>query len=322
MTLIPYVQILGKGPVKSRSLTRKEAHSAMEVILSGNAEAAAVGAVLMLLRARGETAHEVAGLTDALRASLPNWNGPTVDLDWPSYAAGRTRGLPWFLLAARLIADAGVSVLIHGWNSHQNPVASVTGSLADAEIEIAGSVKGAAEIIARSGVTYLPLETLSPEALALLRLRDVLGLRSIVNTVLRVLNPARSYASVQGVFHPSYRELQSDASELMGLNNMTVIKGGGGEFERHPGKEMQLFGLRGQSKWSDSAPPLRDDTRRLAECSNSQGDLGRLWSGELNDEFALDIVLGTAALALETVGKAATSHGLVMAQELWQERKK
>lgn len=322
MTLIPYVQVLGKGPVKSRSLTREEAYGAMEVILSGRAEPAAVGALLMLLRARGETAQEVAGLTDALRSNLRTWNGPPIDLDWPSYAAGRTRGLPWFLLAARLVSDAGVSVLIHGWNSHQNVVASVTGALVDAGIETATSVGNAADIIDCAGIAYLPLETLSPEALALLQLRDVLGLRSIVNTVLRVLNPTESAASVQGVFHPSYRELQSDASALMGLHNMTVIKGGGGEFERHPGKEMQLFGLRDQTGWNASAPALRSDTRRLSECSNSPGDLGRLWSGQLDDDFALDIVLGTVALALETTGKATTSNGFEMAQNLWQERAK
>ena len=81
--------------------------------------------MLMLLRMKGETADEIAGFVCAARASLPDWTGPRPALDWPSYAAGRTRGLPWFLLSARLVAQAGFPVLLHGWNSDQSAGAAV-----------------------------------------------------------------------------------------------------------------------------------------------------------------------------------------------------
>ncbi|QDC10726.1 glycosyl transferase family protein [Oceanicola sp. D3] len=315
MSFAPYVRILGRGPGRSRSLTQEEAREAMALILSGEAAPEAVGALLMLMRFRGETAGEVAGFVEAARATLAPWPGAAPALDWPSYAAGRTRGLPWFLLSARLVAQAGAPVLLHGWNSHQKAAASVRAALPAAGIAEAGSMEEASEVIARDGIAYLPLEAFAPRLLELLRLRDVLGLRSAVNTVLRVLNPARAPAAVQGVFHPPYRDLQADACDLLGQPAMTVLKGGGGEFERHPSKEIALFGTRGGTRWEASAPALEEETRRLADEAPDPSDLARLWRGESEDDFARAIVLGTAELALETCGFAPG-----LAQELWANR--
>ncbi|ARE40374.1 Anthranilate phosphoribosyltransferase [Rhodovulum sp. P5] len=317
MSLAPFIHAMGRGPSRGRSLTRDEARDAMGLILSGHAAPEAVGALLMLMRYRGETAGEVAGFAQALRETLPAWPGAAPGMDWPSFAAGRTRGLPWFLLSARLVAMAGVPVLIHGWNSHQSPVAAVRDALPLAGIGQARDMAEAAEIIAARGIAYLPLEAYSPAALDLLRLRDVLGLRSAVNTVLRVLNPAGAGAAVQGVFHPPYRELQADAGALLGTRNLTVLKGGGGEFERHPSKDIALFGLRDGQPWQAGSPALLEDTRRLADTLNDPADLARLWRGELSDPFAESVVIGTAALALDTAGR---TDCLPLARTLWADR--
>ncbi|MBV1797963.1 hypothetical protein [Siccirubricoccus sp. G192] len=106
-----YVRTLGRGPGRSRALTRQEAREALRMVLRGEADPYQVGAFLMLLRFRGEDAEEVAGLTEAAREAagagpVPAGMAP-VDLDWPSYGAGRTRGAPWFLLAALTLARAG-----------------------------------------------------------------------------------------------------------------------------------------------------------------------------------------------------------------------
>ncbi|WP_102222608.1 glycosyl transferase family protein [Acidimangrovimonas sediminis] len=317
MSLAPYIHAMGRGPGRARNLTRDEARDAMRAILAGEAAPEAVGALLMLMRYRGERPEEIAGFVEAMRDTLPEWQGPRPALDWPSYAAGRSRGLPWFLMAARLVAQAGHPVLIHGWNSHQGAAASVRDALPRLGIAEAGDIAGAARLLVRDGIAYLPLDAFAPGALRLLQLRAVLGLRSPVNTVLRVLNPGGASASVQGVFHPPYRELQADAAALLGQPAMTVLKGGGGEFERHPGKEIALYGLRGGAPWQESRPALCDETRRLASETPDPEELTRLWSGEGEDPFARDIVLGTAALALETLG---VTDAAAVAEALWHKR--
>lgn len=306
MTLAPFVRIVAQGKGRARALTQAEAFDAMSSILAGQAQPEAVGALLMVLRLRGETDEEIAGFTQALRAHVP-LHLPKADLDWPCYAAGRTRGAPLFVLSAKLVALAGYKVAMHGWNSHQNAVADP---------------RAAMKLLGLSGpcLTYHPLETLSPVALGLLQLRDTFGLRSCINTVLRMWNPTGAAASVQGVFHPSYRGLQTRAALLLGDKNLTVIKGGGGEFERNPTKDAAIFGLRHGEPLNESAAAIYEDTRRLHE-PDQPIDLRALWQGQQSDAFATATVTGTAAIALWNLGAAETVQAAqALAQTLWQNR--
>ncbi|GGG74806.1 hypothetical protein GCM10011415_24150 [Salipiger pallidus] len=309
-----HVRTLARGPGRSRSLTRDEAQSAMRLMLSGDADPHAIGAVLMLMRMKGETADEIAGFAAAAQASLPDLPRPA--LDWPSYAAGRTRGLPWFLLSARLVADAGHPVLMHGWNGADR---AIRDGLDGAGIPFAEDPSKTRALMERHGIVYLPLETLSPDLFRLLTLRSVLHLRSCVNTVCRMLNPGRAERSVQGVFHPPYRLLQQDAGALLGLDSLTVIKGGGGEFERHPGKAIAGFGLRGGTSFDGDFPALTTGEARRLDGGESDGAMvPALWRGELDDPFAEDVVCGTAALALDTLGVADPEK---TARHLWAQRR-
>ncbi len=313
MTLAPYVAILGRGQGRARSLTQDEARAAMDIILSGDGAPEAIGAILMLLRMKGEVAAEIAGFTAAARASLPVWQGPPPAVDWPSYAAGRTRGQPWFLAAARLVAQAGHPVLLHGWNSHQATGASVRAALADVGIAQVNWTDASAEL-ARSGIAYVPLEHLQPRLMDLLLLRDTFGLRSCINTVLRMLNPAAAPVALQGVFHPSYRELQRDAALLLGQPTLRVLKGGGGEFEHHPAKDITLHGLTNGATWEDQTGAPVTGHQRL---SNTDSTLSDVWHGIAQDGFATAIITSTTALALSALGIADAERA---AQDLWQRR--
>jgi anthranilate phosphoribosyltransferase len=322
--LAAHVRTLGRGPGRSRNLTRAEAAEVMAIILSGRGAPEAVGAILMLMRFRGENPDEIAGFVDAMRARSSPWADTGAALDWPSYAAGRSRGLPWFLLSARLVAQAGFPVMLHGWNSHPG-MADPRESLVNAGIARADTPEAARKVLAGPGVVYVPLENLDPALLDLLRLREKLGLRSAVNTALRAWNPGGARASVQGVFHPPYRPLARDAAAALGQPAMVTIKGGGGEFERHPGKSVTVQSLLGGAALETVARPLVDETRRLSDAGDKTAlaRLPALWAGEVRDPFAEAIVTGSAALALLALGAAQDIAAAdLMATDLWRERLK
>ena len=314
MSLAGYVRTLGRGLGRARHLTRAEAADAMGQILVGTAEPEATGALLMLMRYRSEDAAEIAGFVDAIRAaSAP---APAAAVDWPTYAAGRSRGLPWFLLAAKLVAEGGTPVLLHGWAPEDGPSALIRQALGPLGIRIG---TGAPEPIA-----YLPLEDVAPEALRVLRLREVLGLRSPINTALRLLNPSAAPVSLQGVFHPPYRALQAEAAALLNQPSQLVLKGAGGEFERAPAKTVALLGRRAGTPIDTRAPALlRGATGRLAEGPehSDPAALPALWAGEIADPYAEAIVTGTAALALFALG-TPLAEADDKARALWAARRR
>lgn len=317
MSLAPYIGIVARGPGRARPLTQSEARAAMGHVLDGTCAPEAVGALLMTLRLRGETSDEITGFSGAFRDHLQRWSDLGVDLDWPSYSAGRTRGLPWYLLSARLVAAAGYRIVLHGRNGSD---AALRAHLPAMGVPMALTPDDAADALDAGGIAYIPVEALSSRLTDLLALRDDLGLRSCVNTCLRMANPAAAPVTVQGVFHPPYRELQEEACARLGDRAAMIIKGGGGEFERYPGKAIVCHGFGPAGVWSDASAIL-EDTRRLSEVTDDPRHLRQLWDGVWHHPFAAATVLGTAALALWALGDSPTlAEAEARAARLWSTR--
>ncbi len=319
MSLAPYVKILGRGPSKSRNLTREEAADAMSIILNGNADPEAIGALLMLLRYRGEDASELAGFVDAMRARTAKWQDLDVGLDWPSYSAGRSRGWPWFLMAAKILAGDGIKVLIHGWNSHQQSHANPRNVLEQLGIPFTTSHLEAKEALEQVNICYIGLENLASDILDLLKLRDVLGLRSPVNSSLRLLNPALADTTVQGVFHPAFLKLQQEASVLLAQKQMAVIKGGGGEFEVSPIKPVSLNLVKNNQAELHTIAERADGGIRISELGGTVNDFEAIWRGESEDATIEELVVGTCAAALMARGQDQ-SNAMSYARRLWKNR--
>lgn len=307
-----YVRTLGRGPGRSRALTREEARDALAMVLGGEADPHQVGAFLMLLRYRGEDAAEMAGLVDAARAhigaGLPA-GMDRVDLDWPSYGAGRTRGAPWFLLAALALARAGHRVLMHGSNEFSRGT-TVPEGLQALGLRPAADRADAVAQLGRTGFAYLPLEALSPDLKALLDLRRLLGLRSPLNTAARLLNPFDAPAGVDGVFHPAYIALHLATADLLGRHRLVVVKGGGGEAERTPAKAVAAHWFdRAHGGGEATLPPLPD----------AGGDVGLLevWQGA--DGLGAATAVATVALGLIALG-ATPEQADRQAAEVWRGR--
>ncbi len=229
-----YIQMLGKGQKGSRDLTQQEAEQALDMILAGRVEPVQLGAFLMLMRVKEETPAEVAGFVRAaLGALLLPPSVPAVDLDWASYA-GKRRQLPWYVLSALLLSSHGISVLMHGIGGGSAGRVYVPQALQALGIELAVSFEDAAARLARSKFAFIPLGTLNPDMERILDLKALLGLRSPLHTVVRMLNPFRASASIMGIFHPGYDDTHQQAGALLGERNLAVFKGEGGEAERNP----------------------------------------------------------------------------------------
>ena len=309
-----WIRILGVGPGRSRSLTESEATEAMGMIRAGEVEPVQLGALLMLMRYKRETAEELAGFARALQG--PAAQAPVPDLNWPSYAAGRTRGLAWYVLSALLLARNGVRIAMHGLEAERSATARALASLG---IAPSASMNDAAARLETENFAYLPVPAFCPTVDDILKLRPLLGLRSPANSLARLLNPFGAPCLVAGVFHPAYRELQQGAAHRLGYRSASIIKGGGGEFERNPLKPCRVAGLREGVPVEHEWPALAaggdetevDDEAALLAC----------WRDELGSSHAESVVVATAALALATLGQVKEpAEADRLARAMWASR--
>ena len=217
-----------------------------------------------------------------------------------------------------------MKIALHGWNSHLTHPASTLKGVEALAIPVVADADAAAAALDQDGIAYIPLGDLDAEALRLLQLRKVLGLRSPLNTALRALNPTGAAVSVQGVFHPSYRALQSDAAQQLGQHAMGVVKGGGGEFERHPGKAIELYGYNAAGPFDLKMPALEGAPAKRMKSDDEAPSIDammRFWDGSVTDEFARAIVIATAGAALFVAGaETDIERADARAEALWEDR--
>lgn len=311
----PYIRIIGKGKRGARGLSRTEAREAMGLLLDGEVEETQLGAFLMLLRHKEESAEELAGFTEAVRQRL---DAPAiaVDLDWPSYA-GKRRHLPWYLLAAKCLAQQGVRILLHGGDAHTAGRLYTEQLLEPLGIGRCPDWPAVASALDRGNLAFIGLGAWMPRLQHMIDLRSVLGLRSPIHSLARLLNPLAARCCLQSIFHPGYQEPHREASRLLG-DNAIVIKGEGGEVEINPDVISHLYGASNGAAWDEEWPAL-SPRRHVKPPRLEPRHLLAVWRGEARDEYGELAVLATMAMALRGLGQdreAAFEH----AARYWTQR--
>lgn len=317
-----FIKILGKGKKGARSLSQDEAFRAMQMILTNQVEPVQLGAFLMLMRVKEETSAELTGFVLAAKQTIEfSRNCPAIDLDWSSYA-GKRRHLPWFLLATLLLASQGIKVLIHGAAGHSEERVYTENVLASLGIPYAKSIKEAEQQLEKNNFCYLSLAFICPKLFEIINLRPVLGLRSPVHTLVRLLNPFNANHSIQGIFHPSYRQVHQHAALMLNIPHMAVLKGEGGETERNPDVACLVQSVNAGELCEETWPAFFTHRHLKDETLNSQ-DLLQLWEGEREDAYAQATVTGTTAIAIKLLGKADNqTEAQQLAEHWWQNRDK
>ena len=318
-----FVRILGRGPTRSRPMTMDESEQAMTMIMAGDVTPEQLGAFLMLLRVNTETSEEIAGFVKASKASLnmPK-NIPAVDLDWSSYA-GKKRQLPYFILAALTLVQSGITIMMQGAEGHTEGRMYTGDILQELGIPSALNLQQASEQIEQTGFAYITLENLSPELHHIIGLRPLLGLRSPIHTLGRMLNPFDAPHSVQGIFHPNYMPVHQVAAQLLEQPHMAVFRGEGGEVEVRPNKPFEVCTVHNGELGSERWPRILPEMRHPIDTEMDISRINAIWSGDDEDDYAIAAITGTMAVILTVMGKAndqQSAHSI--ANQLWQQRDK
>ena len=219
-----------------------------------------------------------------------------------------------------LFARAGLRSL------HASMVAALGRGTEDAMrqlgLPVADSWLDVGQQLEKSLLSYLPLRHFCYPLHEMMQLRPLLGLRSPVNTLARMINPLRAPSSIQSVFHPAYAALHQQTDAILGQPRALVFKGDSGEVEIKPQADTRLHLL-----WAGKTQEL-SLTRSLSQRVASAGfpsvePLKALWRGSATNDYGLDATLATTAAAL-LVLQPELSLELARdeANELWQKRDK
>jgi anthranilate phosphoribosyltransferase len=234
---IPYLKAVGRGAKLKRDLTTGEAKEAMSLILTRQATLVQIGGFLIAHRVKGESADEVIGFTQAARASCrqihPNVEN-LMDLGLPYDGKAKTPQLGPVI--ALVLAAAGQPVVFHG--DLNVPTKYGVGPLELLEalgVEPDQPLDVVKRNIERMGIGFLYAPRFAPDWHALMPVRQQFGLRTVLNTVEKLLNPANAPITVVGFFHKNYLIRMLDVVHHFTPKGW-LIQGVEGSIESPPGR--------------------------------------------------------------------------------------
>ncbi|MDR7335946.1 DNA-binding protein YbiB [Roseateles asaccharophilus] len=247
MDYAPLIKEVGRGARGARDLTRAQAEELFGEMLDGRVPDMELGALLIAMRVKGESADEVAGFLAAMQARTAAMAAPTGPRTvlLPSFNGARKQAnlMP---LVALLLAREGVPVLIfgrHDFDSRHSPFELLDAlqlpaspTLADAEVQLTAR-----------RLAVLPLQTLNPGLNTLMALRPRLGLRNSSHSLAKLLDPFPTGRGVRvvAVTHPEY--LDSMGQALPGLTTgggrALLMRASEGEAYAHLRRKAHLIGF-------------------------------------------------------------------------------
>jgi anthranilate phosphoribosyltransferase len=223
-----------------RDLSRAQAREIMNSIMEGEATQAQIGGFLVALRVKGETADEIAGCAEAMRAHVlpvrPE-RDDLVDTAGTGGDGGRTFNIS--TAAALVAAAAGAAVAKHG----NRAVSSASGS-ADVLEALGFSLEQPPERIARSidelGFGFMFAPTHHPAMRHAAPVRRELATRTVFNVLGPLTNPAGARAQVIGVYAPGLVRTMAEVLAQLGARRAFVVHGAGGIDELSPAGPNQV----------------------------------------------------------------------------------
>lgn len=215
-------------------LSAEEAEAAFGVIMEGRASDAEIAAFLAAMRARGETAAEVAGGVRALRrAMVPVELEPDRLVDTCGTGGG---GLTTFNIstAAALVAAAGgARVAKHGNRSFSSRCGSAD-VLETLGVPIDLGPDELPRLVKETGFAFMFAPRFHPAMRHAAGARRELGTATIMNLLGPLANPARVRRQVVGVSRPELLRLVADALRELGHERALVVHGEPGMDELSP----------------------------------------------------------------------------------------
>ncbi len=290
------------------SLDEAEAEQAFDIIMSGDATPAQIGAFLMALRVRGETVDEITGAARIMRAKAHHVAAPEGAIDVVGTGGDASGTLNISTGAALVVAGCGVPVAKHG-----NRALSSKCGAADVLAKLGVNIDADMELIERAireaniGFLMAPRHHGATRHVAGPRLE--LATRTVFNILGPLSNPAMVKRLLVGVFSGDWVAPMAEVLGRLGVEKAWVVHGSDGLDELTTTGPSRVAAVEGGkvetfevSPEDAGLPRAESDDLKGGDASYNAAAMRAMLAGESGPYR--DVVIYTAAAALVVADKA------------------
>lgn len=293
-------------PDPAEPLSEEAAGAAFDAIFEGAADAEAIGAFLLALAARGETAAEIAAAARALRARMVPVSAPPGAIDVCGTGGDGSHSLNVSTAVAFVVAGAGVPVAKHGNRgaSSRSGTADVLMALGWEPEQPFAQVEAC---LVEVGIAFLFAQRHHPAMAKVAPIRKALGVRTIFNLLGPLANPAGVRRQLVGVPAARWARPMAEAALALGAEAVATVHGAGlDEVAVHD----ESLLVRGGARLDEErvTPEMLGLARHPREAvaggapEENAAELEALFAGRGRPAYR-DIVLANAAAALTVTGR-------------------
>lgn len=305
---------MGTGPKSSEDMTYDEANKALETVFSGETADTTLGAFWMANRWKSNTVDELTGFVDAMRIDVEVAEPTVSPVDCGANYDGKAETALLGVAAGVVSAAAGTPVVVH--SSDEVPTlkaCTYRDVLRELDVDTDLDPRESAEMTDRTGFGFYYQPRFNPEVHELLPRRREMGVRTFVNTVETLANPANADVHLGSFYHLTFASRVIDvlaASDMevervlmfQGLEGYDDIRPGSTKVAEWDGERMVDYEIETSGHGMDfdrealKVDSVREDSAKITE---------EVLRNERDDAFA-DAVLLNAALRMYAGGSVDT----------------
>jgi anthranilate phosphoribosyltransferase len=296
-----------------QDLTAPEAAHIMKEIMEGRTSQAQIGAFLLALHMKGETAEEIAAFARVMRDHAitvkPATGGILVDTCGTGGDGTQTFNIS--TASAFVAAGAGCPVVKHG----NRGISSRCGSadvLAALGVNLAAAPEVQAQIVEKVGIAFFFAPYYHPSMKHTMTARREIGCRTVFNILGPLANPAGAQAQLLGVYCPGLTSTIAEVLRILGLSRAMVVHGSGLDEITTTGEtivaELDTGIIHGYTIRCDrfGIPPAQPADLKGGDAQINAGIIMDILQGERG--AGRDIVLMNAGAAIYVGGLAQDLH--------------
>jgi len=305
---------------KRQALSVEQAQAAFDAIFTGSVPEEQIGSFLLALHEKGETTNEILGAVISMRAHAVTITAPENAIDIVGTGGDAHGTLNISTAAALVVAGCGVPVAKHG-NRAATSKSGSSDVLAALGINLEPPLPVLEQCLAEANLCFLFAPRHHPAMRHVAAVRKKLGVRTILNLLGPLTNPAQVKKHLIGVYSKEWLRPMADVLHTLGSQTAWLTHGHDGMDELTTVTPSDVVALQNSAIKTFTLsphdtglqPPTPQDLQGGDATHNAEA-LKRLLSGEKS--AYRDIVTLNAAAALLVADQATDlTHGITLAAE-------